>query len=190
MQIRSRPLALAAALTLGGAAAAAPLASGGDRHAKAQLHDQQGNVVGVVHLNEHGGEVVVRAEASGITAGFHGFHIHQRGECTGTFTGAGGHLDLGGGTHGAHAGDLPPLLAAADGSAEMRISSDRLSLADLDDADGSAFIVHAGPDNLAHVPARYHQHADDIFGADAATRATGDAGARIACGTVRFDARG
>ncbi|MBW3535717.1 MAG: superoxide dismutase family protein, partial [Gemmatimonadetes bacterium] len=54
-----------------------------------------------------------------------------------------------------------------------------------------AVIMHAGPDNLAHIPAatptgneRYHSHVDDVFGPDTLTRATGDAGARFACGVL------
>lgn len=52
-------------------------------------------------------------------------------------------------------------------------------------------ILHAGPDNLAHVPAttatgeeRYHSHVDSVLGADTATKVTGDAGARFTCGVI------
>ena len=51
-------------------------------------------------------------------------------------------------------------------------------LAQLRDADGSALIVHAGPDNFANIPPRYGTP-------DADTLATGDSGARAACGVVR-----
>ena len=59
------------------------------------------------------------------------------------------------------------------------------------DRDGSAVIVHAGRDNYANIPAttptgaeRYHSHTEDVFGPDSASLATGDAGARFACGVV------
>jgi Cu/Zn superoxide dismutase len=37
---------------------------------------------------------------------------------------------------------------------------------------------------------RYHSHATDTFGPDAETPATGDAGARAACGVVERTERG
>jgi Cu-Zn family superoxide dismutase len=94
-------------------------------------------------------------------------------------------------THGAHAGDMPPLLVAEDGTALLKFKTDRFKNSDLLDDDGSAVILHAGADNLSHIPAttatggeRYHSHVDDVFGPDAATKATGDAGARFSCGVV------
>ena len=57
------------------------------------------------------------------------------------------------------------------------------------DADGSAIVVHASPDNLANIPSRYHSHTPDAssttFGADTSTIGTGDSGDRIACGVVQ-----
>jgi Cu-Zn family superoxide dismutase len=52
------------------------------------------------------------------------------------------------------------------------------------DADGSAVIVHAGPDNYGNIPVRYTSAGAASPGPDGATVATGDAGARIACGVV------
>jgi len=71
-----------------------------------------------------------------------------------------------------------------DGTAELRFQTDRFSLSDLFDADGSAVIVHAGRDNVANIPNRYHSHTYDTFGPDVDPLATGDAGARAACGVV------
>lgn len=73
----------------------------------------------------------------------------------------------------------------------LRFKTDRFRLRDLRDADGSAIIVHAAPDNLANAPAstptgadRYHSHVDDVLGSDSVTKATGDAGSRFACGVI------
>ena len=100
----------------------------------------------------------MKADAWGLAPGFHGFHVHAVGQCVPPFTSAGGHLDPVGATHGDHAGDLPSLLLHDDGTGELRFTTDRFSLADLSDLDGSALIVHANRDNYANIPDRYHSH--------------------------------
>jgi Cu-Zn family superoxide dismutase len=85
-------------------------------------------------------------------------------------------------THGDHAGDLPPLLVTADGRAYASFATDRFSLDSLRDVDGSAVMVHADRDNLAHIPTRYT--VGGVAGPDLTTRNTGDAGARVACGVI------
>jgi Cu-Zn family superoxide dismutase len=72
-----------------------------------------------------------------------------------------------------------------DGTARLRFPTDRFSLDDLFDSDGSALMVHAGRDNYANIPERYHSHTENTFGPDSETLATGDAGARAACGVVQ-----
>lgn len=189
---------LLAALTVPGQAARRP------RGLVATLNSSTGAEVGSVRfLPTEDGKVSVRVRAFGLTPGFHGYHVHTAGVCdpaatdtagaTSPFFTAGGHYNpTTGATHGAHAGDMPPLLVTADGSAFLKFKTDRFTTAALMDEDRSAVIVHAGPDNLAHVPAttstggeRYHSHVDDVFGADTATKATGDAGARFACGVIQ-----
>ena len=123
-----------------------------------------------------------------LTPGFHGFHVHTTGLCeanaaAGPFTTAGGHLTGGSTSHGDHAGDLPSLLVLANGSGYLSFVTDRFTLAQLADADGSAVMVHAGRDNFANIPTRYT--AAGVPGPDAATLGTGDAGSRAACGVVR-----
>jgi Cu-Zn family superoxide dismutase len=189
---------IAAAFTTGGSAGTAR-----PRGLVAEMADATGTSVGKVRfIPKADGRVIVRARLSGLTSGFHGFHVHTAGVCdpeaqdttgaTVPFFSAGGHYNPeAAGTHGLHAGDMPPLLVTDDGRAVLRFATDRFRTRELLDEDGSAVILHAGPDNLAHVPAttatggeRYHSHVDDVFGPDAATKATGDAGARFACGVV------
>jgi Cu-Zn family superoxide dismutase len=79
---------------------------------------------------------------------------------------------------------MPVLLVNADGTGEARFKTDRYDVADLFDADGSALIIHANPDNYANIPARYLAPPATITAVDAATLGTGDAGGRIACGVV------
>jgi Cu-Zn family superoxide dismutase len=151
------------------------------RVASATLVDGTGETVGRVWMREHGrsGAVLVFARAQGLPAGFHGFHIHTTGRCDApAFTTAGGHFNPAGTPHGAHAGDLPSLLVTEDGTAVLAAATDRFTLDDLRGADGSAVIVHSGPDNFANIPPRYGTP-------DAETLATGDSGSRIACGVVR-----
>ncbi len=163
----------------------------GAREARATLRDASGAVLGTVWLQEAAGQINVRAVVSGFAPGFHGFHIHAAGICdpriptgqTSPFTSAGGHFNPSGATHGAHAGDQPLLLVNSDGTAMARFASDRYTIASLFDADGSAFIVHAAPDNYANIPTRYV--AAGVAGPDASTLATGDAGSRVACGVIQ-----
>ena len=154
---------------------------------KVALHGVDGSKVGWVSLRQTRDHVEVRGIARGLTPGFHGFHIHAVGLCeadapAGPFTTAGGHYTGGLPNHGDHAGDMPSLLVTANGRAFSSFVTDRFVLADLRDTDGSAVMVHAGRDNFANIPERYS--AAGVAGPDAATLATGDAGARAACGVI------
>lgn len=160
-------------------------AGAGGRQARAMLRDTGGQVVGVVHLNTgDDGKISVRVSAHGLAPGFHGFHIHSVGMCDTSvaFVSAGGHFNPTSASHDDHAGDQPVLLVNTDGTAVSRFQSDRYDVEDLFDADGSAFIVHAAPDNYANIPVAYTS--GGVEGPNAATLATGDAGARSACGVI------
>jgi Cu-Zn family superoxide dismutase len=159
---------------------------------RAVLRDTSGNVVGVVNFRPSRGATEVSAEAWNLAPGFHGFHVHAVGVCdpnapAGPFTTAGGHYNPTGAGHGDHAGDMPTLLVMESGRARASFATDRFTVEELLDADGSAVIVHAGRDNYANIPTRYHSHTEDTFGPDSATLATGDAGSRTACGVVGDD---
>jgi Cu-Zn family superoxide dismutase len=65
------------------------------------------------------------------------------------------------------------------------VATDRFSVDQLFDADGSAMVVHAAADNYANIPTRYHSHDANVFGPDPTTLTAGDSGDRIACGRVR-----
>lgn len=140
-----------------------------------------GTPAGQVTFVEAGGRLVVEGRFTNLPPGFHGFHIHAVGKCdrgTPAFTTAGGHLAVGEQAHPAHAGDQPVVMALSDRTAEIRFTTDRYKLSDLLVPEGRAVIVHADPDNYGNVPTRYARQTD------ATTRATGDAGDRIACGVV------
>ena len=156
-------------------------ANANDGSAKAVLRNAAGAKVGVVHFTQKDGAVLVKAKVEGLTAGFHGFHVHALGVCTPPFTSALGHYNPTSQTHRSHAGDMPVLLVNTDGTGEARFKTDRFSVAAVI---GRAVIVHADADNYANIPARYHSHTEDILGPDSATLATGDAGARASCGVI------
>ena len=164
----------------------------------AVLRDSSGRGQGVVHFSQDGAKVRVHVVARGLVPGWHGFHVHAVGNCTvgdpaSPFTAAGGHLGSGAPTnqsHSDHDGDMPLLYVNQSGTAEATFRTDNFTLAQLLDADGSAVIVHAAPDNYANIPSRYVQVAGDTPGPDATTLATGDAGGRQRCGVVQRTGNG
>ena len=50
---------------------------------------------------------------------------------------------------------MPSLLVLDDGTAQALFATDNFTIEKLFDADGSAIIIHAGPDNFANIPTRY-----------------------------------
>ncbi|MEA2459999.1 MAG: superoxide dismutase, Cu-Zn family [Actinomycetota bacterium] len=191
-------VAAAVALVVGGIfASAGGSAVASPAGAVAEIRDAAGNLHGKIKFNPtDDGKVLVKVSLYGLAPGWHGFHVHSMGMCDpgSAFASASGHFNPTAATHGGHAGDMTPLLVNADGTANSRFETDRFTVGGLSDADGSAVIVHAAPDNLGNVPAgttaapRYHSHTEtDVnytFGADNATKATGDAGSRFGCGVV------
>ncbi len=171
-----RPILTAAAgIALAASGTAAAVAQTG----MADLSNADGEVVANVSLSEQDGKLRVSVTARDLPPGFHGFHIHAVGECEPPdFTSAEGHLNPDGVDHADHAGDLPNLLVMEDGTVTMSVLTDRVTMDDLLADDGAAFIIHADPDNHAHIPERYADEPDEE------TLATGDAGDRLACGVV------
>ena len=161
--------------------------------AHAELQTPDGTEIGTVTFSTPADDaetLVVRAVVSGLEAGFKGFHVHTIGKCepdsadptnpsnVGNFLSAGGHLKAEGENHAGHDGDLTSLQVRSDGTAELLTSTDALPLDALLDADGSAVMVHLGPDNFGNIPTRYAPTPD------ATTLNTGDSGGRAACGVL------
>ena len=130
-------------------------------------------------------------------AGFHGFHVHANDDpsngsgCVADpaqppatwFVSADGHLAEPGQTHGAHRGDLPPLLVTEKGRAYSVSITDRMHV---DDVVGRAVLLNAGADNLGNVPVGDGplQYTPNTPAALEETAAKGNAGDRVACGVV------
>ncbi len=156
-----------------------------------ELQDPSGTGLGTVSMTTDEGGTTVSVDAEGMPPGWHGLHVHAAGLCepdspdpadparVGDFLSAGGHVGAQDSAHRDHTGDLPPLDVGQDGTATLEVTTDRFTLEELLDDDGSAVMVHSGPDNLANVPTRYSPG-----GPDAETLGTGDSGTRIACGVV------
>lgn len=124
--------------------------------------------------------VTVQLNSATLAPGFHGMHLHMMGSCgdtgEGPFTAAGEHIPMEP-VHPNHVGDFPSALVNADGTAFMSFETDRFTVADLLDADGTAILLHANPDNHSNIPERYGTP-------DQETLLTGDSGPRLACGVV------
>jgi Cu-Zn family superoxide dismutase len=163
--------------------------------ARATVRGVTNTVLGTIIIERsRDGRLTISGRLSGLAPGFHGFHIHQFGVCDPNatdpagnptpFSTAGGHLNPAGVPHGQHAGDLPVLFVSRDASARTAFDTDSARLAQILDADGSAFIIHAAADNYANIPSRYTSSTTGQPGPDDATLATGDSGGRVACGVI------
>ena len=147
-----------------------------ESRATAELKDKDGKTVGRALFRERSDGVLVRLEVKGLTPGSHAVHVHAVGKCEEpAFTTAGGHFNPAGKKHGLkspagpHAGDLPNMLVAKDGSARFEAKTDAITLkpgaTSIFDSDGSALIIHAVADDYTTDP-------------------TGNAGGRAACGLI------
>lgn len=187
-----------AALSFSGAAVAFFTTPAGATHTvAASMIDQNGNPAGHIsfEVNRSKMQVHARAQFPKEFEGFHGFHIHAKGVCDpkavddkgapSPFFTAGGHFSVTAQGHRSHSGDMPSLMVLGDGTADLTFFTDRFTIAQLLDSDGSAVIIHVGPDNFANIPLRYTSANGTQPGPDADTHKTGDAGARLACGIVK-----
>ena len=143
----------------------------------AELKDSTGKVVGTVTFKKDGDYVEIEADVKGVEPGFHGFHVHEKGECVGDFTSAGGHY---GPTEKGAKGDLTSIQVREDKEGELTTTTDAFTI---EDVKGKAVIVHALPDNFGNINQRYS--ANGVPGPDEETLKTGDAGSRVACGVIK-----
>jgi Cu-Zn family superoxide dismutase len=143
--------------------------------AVADLAATQGNnATGTVTFTQKGDKVAVLAKVSGLALGSHGFHIHEKGDCSsGDGMSAGAHFNPLGKPHAdpstadRHAGDMPMLIADAGGNASLAAELDVITVGSgAVDVIGKGVIVHKDPDDFR-------------------TQPTGNSGARVACGVIR-----
>ncbi len=180
-------------------------ASSAEVVAKANLTLADGTAIGTVTFLNEPGEAwtVVRTAlkvppAATNVRSFHGFHIHANdnpangNDCLADpkaasstwFVSADGHWRRSiEDSHGDHAGDMTSIYLNRDGRARLEFTIDRVIPGELFNR---AVIMHAGPDNFGNVPigALANQYTANTGDAIVATRNTGNAGDRIACGTI------
>jgi Cu-Zn family superoxide dismutase len=143
---------------------------------RVELKDLQGASVGTATLSPAaGGGVAIALDVKNLTPGEHAFHVHQAAKCEPPFATAGPHFNPEGKKHGlqnpdgAHAGDMNNFTVAADGTAKLVVTNLQVSLGAGPNSvftnGGTALVIHAKPDDMKTDPA-------------------GNAGDRIACGTI------
>ena len=131
---------------------------------------------GLVTFEQTADGVHVKAKVEGLTPGLHGFHIHEKGDCSAPDgSSAGGHFNPTSAPHGdpshasKHSGDFGNITADAKGVATLDV---KVPLSQLTLTEGSpvnalnrGVIVHTAPDDFK-------------------TQPTGNAGGRLACGVI------
>lgn len=143
--------------------------------ATAKLAPASGSsVTGTVEFAHRGNMTILTAKVSGLTPGPHGFHIHEKGDCSAPDAmSAGGHFNPGGKKHGSplvpdhHAGDLPMLAADAAGQATLTTQIEGVTIGD------------GGPNDIVGRSVVIHKDADDY-----SSQPAGNSGARVACGVI------
>jgi Cu-Zn family superoxide dismutase len=139
----------------------------------AVLHPTEGSdVSGTVTFTRTDQGIRVEGHVGGLTAGAHGFHVHEYGDCSAPDgTSAGGHFNPDGNRHGGpedadrHVGDLGNITADESGIGIYDRVDTVIAFSGAHSIIGRGFIVHAGEDDLT-------------------TQPTGGAGARMACGVI------
>jgi Cu-Zn family superoxide dismutase len=138
----------------------------------AVMQTADGKDAGSATLTAGPNGLLVSGDFTNLPPGELAFHIHETGQCTPDFGAAGEHLNPDGREHGFHnpegyhAGDMPNIAVADDGTAAVETFNTQIdgdAAPELFDDDGAALIVHA---------------ATDTYEGDA------DAGDRIACGVI------
>lgn len=174
-----KPLIHSFILSLAVATLGAGFAFAQQPSAFATMVGNKGEALGGIAVKQATGGVLLSIDLKDLPPGPHGFHIHHTGDCSDHdhFQKAGGHVKEEGDQHGLlnpqgpEAGDLPNLIVHTDGTVKAEIYAPDLEISGdsagaLIDADGSAFMIHANPDD--HI-----------------TQPIGNAGDRIACGAIK-----
>ena len=179
--LRVSRAALGLSVALSGAGVWACASSKPDPTALAIIEPKSGSSVTgkVIFTQLPSGETKVDATISNATPGQHGFHIHEKGDCSAAdATSAGGHFNAAGNPHAGpsdakhHNGDFGNIEIAADGKGTMTMTTNMLT-------------VLPGPNSVVGKAVIFHEKEDDLK-----TQPTGNAGARFGCGVVIYTPTG
>jgi Cu-Zn family superoxide dismutase len=130
-----------------------------------------GDTIGTAMVQPGPNGMVIRIDAGEIPEGFHGVHLHQKGDCSDPgagFKASGSHINIAGNEHGLlnadgyHVGADFPNLYAGPERVMGELFAGGLMLDQALDDDGFALIIHENED-------------------DHRTQPIGGAGARLAC---------
>lgn len=142
--------------------------------ATANVRPTSGNTAqGTVHFQElRDGSVEVEVALTGLSAGTHGFHVHEFGSCADNGNAAGGHFNPMNMPHASpeaashHAGDFGNIQVTAGGEARTTFTT-------------RAITVSEGPRSVVGKAVIVHADRDDLV-----TQPTGNAGGRVGCGVI------
>jgi len=133
-------------------------------------------VSGTVSFTKQGDDVQVVADIENLKPGKHGFHIHEKGDCSATdASSAGAHFNPTHQHHGGpetaerHEGDLGNIEADASGKSHLEWKG-KMNLSGTDSIIGKSIVVHEKEDDLKTDP-------------------SGNSGGRIACGVIEAASR-
>jgi Cu-Zn family superoxide dismutase len=141
------------------------------------LKDAKGNNIGMAMISPaRGGGVSIELTLKGLPPGEHGVHLHDVAKCEPPgFKSAGSHFNPTKKQHGMsnpdgpHAGDMPNITAAANGTVQTTITNKNLTMG------SEANSIYAGGGTALVI----HERADD-----GKTEPSGNAGNPIACGAI------